>query len=319
MRTLVTGANGLVGHNLVRSLTRNQVHGDNIRLAFHKHGWNTQLDQMEYVFGDLTDAKFAARVMQDVDLVYHCAAASFGAEIMSKDPLALLTPNVLMNTILLDAAYKAGVSKFVWLASTTGYPDAPGEAIKEERMFDGDPYDKYFAVGWSKRFTEKMCEIYATKISRPMTCIVLRPTNIYGPWDKYNFGTCHVLPAMIRKFVEKQNPLQIWGDGSETRDFIYVEDMIRAMQLAANLTDGFTQLNIGSGTQVSINALIDTLQEITGFYPQKEHLGGKPAMIPSREVSIQKAKDELGFSATVSLKDGLNKTIDWYKDEHSNV
>lgn len=309
---LITGAAGLVGRNLLLSLSQ-YSNLYKIRISVHK-AW-VEPDVGIVWEGDLRDADYCARITKDVDIVFHCAAASFGAAIMSSDPAALVTPNVIMNAQLLDAAHKNGVKKFVWLASTTGYPDLPGVDTKEDQMFVGDPHDKYFGVGWGKRYTEKLCEFYATKVAKPMQCIVLRPTNIYGPYDKYDFDKCHVLPALIRRFAEKQNPLDVWGDGLETRDFIYVDDMVEAIVDSIQIGVPFFQANIGSGTQFSINDVIELLSHVTGHYPEINRIQGKPSMIASRRVDVSKAKKAYGFEATTTLKKGLTDTIEWYHRE----
>lgn len=309
MRCLITGSTGLVGQNLARTICADNKY-EEVYLHYHSK-MPKVLRRAKYFSGDLRNKVHCDLITKDIDIIFHCAAASFGAVIMGTDPLALVTPNVIMNTNLMDSAYKNGVKQFVFLASTTGYPDAPGEKITEDRMFDGNPHDKYFGVGWAKRYTEKLCELYATKLNPKMNCVVLRPSNIYGPHDKYDFDKCHVLPALIRRFAEKHNPLDLWGDGTETRDFIYVDDMVKAITLAADLTS-FEQLNIGSGTQYSINDTIEVLKYVTGHNPTINKKTDRPTMIASREISVEKAEKVLGFTTSVSLKEGLQKTLQWY-------
>jgi GDP-L-fucose synthase len=136
----------------------------------------------------------APRAVQGVRHVVHCAANTSGAATMASTPMVHVTPNVLMNTQILEAAYAAGVEKFVWLSSTTGYPVTGDRPYTREEMFDGEPFEKYFFVGWMKRFTEVLCRMYGEKLAgRKMATIVLRPTNIYGVNDDFEFATSHVI------------------------------------------------------------------------------------------------------------------------------
>lgn len=309
MRVLVTGGGGLVGHNLVKRLAKSQY---DVHTTYHSKPFVVKNVNAHFInLCNLDDCDYLIRTIKP-SVVYHCAAQSFGAEVMSKNPLALVNSNIIMNVNLMEACYANNVKNFIWLASTTGYPESNDE-VTEDMMFKDDPFDKYFGVGWCKRYTEKLCELYATKLDKPMNCIVLRPTNIYGPHDKYDFDRCHVLPALIRRFAEKQNPLDLWGEGKETRDFIYVDDMVDAICKATDIKE-FTQINIGSGTQHSIMDVISILKEVSGHNPDINVISGKPSMISSRRVSIEKAKKVMNFEATTSLKDGLEKTLNWYQE-----
>jgi dTDP-D-glucose 4,6-dehydratase len=159
---------------------------------------------------------------------------------MDSDPMALVRGNIPMNINVLDACHKNGVKKFVWLASTTGYPDTT-EAVTEDMMFQGEPFEKYYAVGWVKRYTEVLCKLFAEKLKNPMPCVILRPSNIYGPNDKTDPTKSHVLSALMRKVVIKQNPIEVWGDGTDEKDVLYVDDMVDAMLLAAEKVEKFVK------------------------------------------------------------------------------
>jgi GDP-L-fucose synthase len=185
--------------------------------------------------------------------------------------------------------------------------------MKEEEMFVGDPFDKYFAVGWMKRYTEKMCEMYATKVNNPMTCIVLRPTNIYGPNDKIEPDRSHVLTALIRKVIEKQNPIQVWGDGTDIRDVLYVDDMVDAMILSAETVEGFKQYNVGYGAAFSVLELLNYIKKVENIHVDHVLVPTAPRMIPIRKVSIEKINKELGWYPKTPLTLGIQKTYDWVK------
>jgi GDP-L-fucose synthase len=224
-----------------------------------------------------------------------------------------VTPNVLINSQMLEAAYEAGVAKFQWLSSTVAYPmsDRP---MKEEQMFEGEPFEKYYFAGWTKRFTEILCRMYGEKLARTMATLVLRPTNVYGPEDDFEFATSHVIPALIRKVVERWDPLEVWGDGSEVRDAIYVDDMIEAMVLAAQKLERYETLNIGLGRGHSVNEILKVLLELDGYTNAKiKYDRSKPTMIPIRLIDTAKAERVLGFRARVDLREGLRRTLEWYR------
>lgn len=304
-KVLVTGASGLIGSNLIERL---DSLGAKVYATIHNNHPEFNPNVI-FTNGDLTDQKFCNYATDNKDIVFHCAADSSGAATHEKNPLSMLKNNTIMNVNLLDAAYNRGVKKFVWFASTTGYPEGD-YSIVEEDMFKGDPYHKYFAVGWMKRYTEKLCEIYATKVKDPMSCVVLRPTNIYGPGDKIDPKRSHVLAALVRKVVEKQNPIEVWGDGTDIRDVLYISDMIDATILATEKVEGFDQFNIGYGASYSVLELLNLIKHVAKYDAPFKLIPG-PRMIPVRRVNIEKAEKVLGWKPKVNIKDGLLMTVDW--------
>jgi GDP-L-fucose synthase len=309
---LVTGAAGLVGTHLVRRLL---AEGARVRATLHRRAPAAADSRVEYVTADLTLADDCRRVVEGRQAVFMCAASTAGAAVMAATPMVHVTPNVVMNAQMLEAAYQAGVRKFLWLSSTTGYPPSGSRPITEDEMFEGDPFDKYFFVGWMKRFTEVLCRMYGEKLPRPMTTIVLRPTNIYGPHDKFDPAVSHVTPALIRKVAERQDPIEVWGTGDDVRDLIYVDDMIDAMIAAIEKIDAFTALNIGSGRGVSVKEILNTLLELDGYAGARVVFDpSKPTMIPVRLVDLSRARAVLGFTPRIDLREGLRRTLEWYRE-----
>jgi len=308
-KVLVAGATGLIGSNLI---TRLIAEGAQVRATVHRREPVVQDPRIEYVRADLTRGEDCRRVVDRMQHVYLCAANTSGAATILATPMVHVTPNVLINSQMLEAAYDAGVEKFLWLGSTVAYPvsDLP---VREEQMFDGEPFDKYYFAGWTKRFTEVLCRMYGEKLARPMTAIVLRPTNVYGPNDDFEFATSHVIPALIRKIVERWDPLEVWGDGSEVRDAIYVDDMVEAMLLAESLT-GYQAINIGLGRGYSVREILGMILDLDGYRDAKLKFDpSKPTMIPVRLIDTSKAERVLGFRAKVGIEEGLRRTIDWYR------
>jgi GDP-L-fucose synthase len=309
-KVLVTGGAGFVGSNLLAKLL---LTGAKISATIHKKNPQIKDKRIKFMKGDLTDKGFCKKIVSDIDYVFMCGANTSGAAVIEKTPLVHVTPNVIMNTLMLEAAYKAGVSKFLFISSNAVYPvvDYP---VKESEMMQGDPFEKYFPVAWMKRFSEILCEIYATKIKNPMKVIVVRPANSYGPYDDFEWETSHVVPSLIRKVVERQNPIEVWGDGRDIKDLIYVEDLVEGLLLSIFKIDNYTALNIGTGRGVSIREVLAHILELDNYSDAKIVFKcDKPTMIPKRILDVHLAKKLLGFKTRTSLSDGLKKTISWHK------
>ncbi|MGE3538406.1 MAG: NAD-dependent epimerase/dehydratase family protein [Candidatus Tectimicrobiota bacterium] len=306
---LVTGGTGFIGTNLILRLLEQ---GCRVRSTLHRRPAIIH-QGVEYVQADLTREEDCRRAVEGMDFVFMCAANTSGAAVMEKTPLVHLTPNVLMNILMLEAAYAAQVKKFLFISSNTVYPvtDYP---VKENDVTN-EFFDKYFIVAWMKRFTEIVCEMYATKIKRPMQVVVVRPANVYGEYDDFEWETSHVIPALIRKVVERHQPLEVWGDGSDLKEFIYVQDFIDGMLLAMEKIESFEPINIATGQPCTVKDVLQMLLELDGYDDAKVVFDtSKPTMIPKRLIDVSKAKIQLGFQAKVDMKSGLERTIQWYRN-----
>ncbi len=230
---------------------------------------------------------------------------------MRTNPLAHVTPNVLMNTQLMEAAYQAGVKKYLFISSSAAYPPTDDRPVREEEMFEGDPYDVYYAVGWMKRYAEVLCKVYAQKIKKTMPTVVVRPSNMYGPYDKYDFAISHVTAALVRRVVDRQQPMEIWGTGEDVRDLLYIDDFIEGSLLAFEKTQDYLAVNIAYGTGYSVKNVLNTLLELDGYSDADVRFDPtKPSTIPIRLVDTQLAENLLGFKAKTSLSEGLKKPLD---------
>ncbi len=314
VKVLVPGGTGLIGSRL---LARLLDEGAKVRTTLHRKRPAVEDKRVEYLQCDLTRPEDCRRAVQGMQHVYLCAASTSGAAAISSTPMIHVTPNLLINSLMLEAAYEAGVEKFIWLGSTVAYP-VSDQPMREEQLMDGEPFEKYFYAGWTKRFTEVLCRMYGEKLPRKMATIVLRPTNVYGPNDDFEFATSHVIPALIRKVVERWKPLEVWGDGSEVRDAIYVDDMVDAMILAAQKLSSYAAINIGLGKGHSVKEILGWILEIDGYRDAQVRFDPtKPTMIPIRLIDTQKAQSLLGFRAKVDLREGLKRTIDWYRSSRN--
>ena len=187
-----------------------------------------------------------------------CAANTSGAAVMATQPLAHVTPNVVMNAQMLEASYQEKIKKFLFISSSAAYPPSGDRPVLEDEMFNGDPFEAYYSVGWMKRYAEVLCRIYTEKIKNPMATVVVRPSNVYGPYDKFDFERSHVTAALIRKVVERQDPLEIWGTGEDVRDLIFVDDFVDAVMLAMAKINTFDPVNIGFGKGCQVRDILST-------------------------------------------------------------
>jgi GDP-L-fucose synthase len=313
-KVLVAGGTGFVGVNLINRLL---PLGAKVRATVHRKAPVIHDERIQYVKCDLTNMEDCRKVVSDINYVFMCAANTSGAAVIAATPLVHVTPNVVMNAQMLEAAYWAKVQKLIWLSSNAAYPPSGDRPVKEEEMFNGDPYEAYFGVGWMKRYTEILCRMYSEKLKNPMATVVLRPSNIYGPYDDFEFETSHVMAALIRRVVERHNPLEVWGTGDDIRDWIYIDDFIDAMMLAAEKIESYDPINIGMGKGYSVKQALQTILEVDGYTDANiKFNSSKPSMIPIRLIDTTKAETILGFKARTGLGEGIRKTIEWYRKMH---
>lgn len=310
-KILILGATGFVGRNLAERLYREGY--TNLR----NHGFNRKLEGFgESVQGDLRDENFVNEIMEGVDVVFHCAASTSNAVDTIYAPLLHVTPNVIINALTLEKAYKNNIKKFIFLSSSTIYPESNDRAVEESDFIYESIYKTYYPVGWMKRYAEVLCKMYSEILVNPMQTVIVRPANLFGPHDKYDLDKCHVTPASIVKIATKLDPIPVWGDGTEIRDLLYVEDFVEALQVIMEKEEGHEIYNVGSNAGYSVNAVIGILKEIEGIDTPIDYVNNKAPMIPVRLINSTKIKEKLGWEAKTSIKEGLEKSINWYKNEY---
>lgn len=311
-KVLVCGGSGFVGTNTILALLEKGCH---VRATVHESPVQIAEERVEWVKTDLTTPEDCRVAVEGVDYVINAAASTSGATAIQNTPLVHVTPNVILNTNLLDACYQAKVKKVLFISSNTVYPDFD-HPVKEEEMELGEPFGKYFPVASMKRFGETLARIYSEKIPEPMPVVVVRPGNLYGPYDDFEWGSSHVLPALMRKCVERMDPFEVWGDGKDVKDFLYIDDFVEGMLSAFETIEGFDPINIASGEEAVLNDVLKLILEVDGYSEAKlRYNADKPTMIPKRLIDISKAKELLGFAPKVSIKEGLRRTIAWYRDQ----
>ena len=308
---LVSGASGFVGTNLIKRLL--ELEANVYGVLHHKKPLiNFNSDRINYKWKDLTNKQNCQEVVRGMDYVFMCASNEYLAGKIEEYSLTSLPSNVIMDTLMLEAAYRAKVKKVLFISSATVYPLS--NSPLKENDFNGNLFNKYFCIGWMKRFLEIMCEMYSTRIKNPITTIVIRPGSIYGEYDNFEWEKAHSTPALIRKVIERHNPLEVWGDGSDIKDLLYISDLIDGLILAMEKIEKFDILNLASGRSYSIKETLETILEVDNYTDAKIIFDkSKPIMIPIRMIDISKAKRILRFNPKINLNEGIKRTIEWYK------
>lgn len=313
-RVLVTGSAGFIGVNLTKKLV---TLGAKVRGTIHKRESPNSIAGVEYVRADLRLIDDCYRVVKDIDYIFMAAANSSGAEVIEKTPLVHLTPNIVMNAQMLEAAYANKVKKFCFISSNTVYPVT--EFPVKENDVNNEFFEKYYIVGWMKRFTEIMCDMYATRINNPMETIIVRPGNLYGPYDKFSIAESKVIAALIRRAVEREFPFKVWGDGTDIKDFLYIDDFIEALIISFEKMKKNDVINIASGKPITINEIVMLILELNNCKNVEVKFDTTmPTMIPKRLINIKKANELLNWSPKIDIKLGLKNTIEWYKSTYKN-
>ena len=265
---------------------------------------------------DLVEMESVKRLYRDAqpDVVIHLAAQVGGIGANRSNPGKFFYDNLMMGTQLMDQARLCGVKKFVAIGTVCSYPKFTPIPFREETLWDGYPEETNAPYGLAKKMLLVQGQSYRDQYG--FNSIFLMPVNLYGPGDNYDPDSSHVIPALIRKCLEAklsgQAEVICWGDGSPTREFLYVEDCAEAIVLAAEKYEGGEPVNIGAGREISIKELVEQIAAITGFQGHIIWDTSKPNGQPRRCLDTSRAREFFGFTAKTDFRDGLKKTIDWY-------
>jgi len=305
-KILLTGGAGFLGSFLRENLVnRRGVDPADIRIPRSK-----ELDLRRW------DNCVAA--VKDVDIVVHLAARVGGIGFNKRYPGMLFYDNAVMGIQLMEAARQEDAEKFVAVGTVCAYPKHTSVPFKEEDLWIGYPEETNAPYGIAKKILLVQAQAYRDQYG--FNAIYLLPVNLYGPGDNFHPEDSHVIPALIRKIFEAKDTgkkrTTLWGTGKATREFLYVEDAAEGIILATEKYDEAEPMNLGSGFEISIRDLANRISELIGFDGEIEWDATKPDGQPRRMLDVTRAKDRLGFTSRVSLKEGLKRTIDWYK---SNV
>lgn len=266
---------------------------------------------------DLRIAENCARITKGVDIVFHAAGNVGGIGYNKEHPGSVFYDNIMMDTLMMEESRKNNVKKFIAVGTVCSYPKFAAVPFSEEQIWEGYPEETNASYGLSKKMLIVQSEAYHQQYN--FKSIVLIQTNLYGPDDNFDPNTSHVIPSLIKKIHEakilNQSEIELWGDGSPSRDFLYVDDAARAAILAAEKYEKTEPINIGSGKEITIRELANLTIKLMNADLKIRWNTQKPNGQPRRCLNIDRAKREIGFIPSVSIEDGLKKTIEWYEEQ----
>ena len=302
-RVLITGGAGFLGSNLVDELNRRGVKASQLRIPRSRET-------------DLRIWDDCERAVAGQDIVIHLAAKVGGIGFNRENPASLFYDNALMGIQMIEAARWEGVEKCVILGTVCAYPKFTPVPFIEDDLWNGYPEETNAPYGLAKKMLLVQTQAYREQYG--FNAIYLLPVNLYGPGDNFDPVVSHVIPALIRKFVEAvdegKDTVEVWGTGSASREFLYVKDAARGIAMATESYNGPEPVNLGSGMEIRIKDLVDLIAELTGFGGKIVWDASKPDGQPRRCLDVSRAKSRFGFEATMEFREGLAETIAWYRE-----
>ena len=304
-KILLTGGKGFLGSHIVENLIQK------------RQVLTTQIIIPRSRSSDLRIWTNCEKAVEDVDVIIHLAARVGGIGFNQTHPGSLFYDNIMMGVQLMEAAKRKGTKKFVQVGTVCAYPKYTPAPFKEEDLWNGYPEETNAPYGIAKKALLVMAQAYRKQYG--MNIIYLLPVNLYGPRDNFDPESSHVIPALIRKFTEAvrkdEKQVIVWGTGNASREFLYVEDAAEGILAATEKYDKPEPVNLGTGQEITIKQLAHLIARLSGFKGQIIWDTTKPDGQPRRCLDISKAKREFGFAAKTDIVTGIQKTIDWYRNE----
>jgi len=305
-RIIVTGGAGFLGSVVVKKLKERGIAEQDIFVPRSN----------EY---NLVNREHVVRLFEDfpADIVIHLAAKVGGIGYNRENPATLFYDNLMIGTQLMDEARLRNVEKFVAVGTICAYPKFTPVPFNEDELWNGYPEETNAPYGLAKKMLLVQAQAYRQQYG--FNAIYLLPVNLYGPGDNFNPESSHVIPALIKKFVEARDAnaeeVEVWGDGSASREFLYVDDAAEAIVLATERYNGPEPVNLGAGKEITIKELAETIKRETGFAGKLVWDTTKPNGQPRRCLDVSRAKQLFGFAAKMTFDEGLKRTIRWYEQE----
>lgn len=307
-RVLVTGGAGFLGSFVVEKLRQRGA-----KDIFVPRSKDYDLVQMEAVQQVYKDAR--------PDIVIHLAARVGGIGANRANPGKFFYDNLMMGVQLMEVGRQVEIEKFVAIGTICAYPKFTPVPFKEDDLWNGYPEETNAPYGLAKKMLLVQSQAYRQQYG--FNSIVLFPVNLYGPGDNFDLETSHVIPAVIRKCVEARkrgdSNIVVWGTGTPTREFLYVEDAAEGLLLAAERYNKSEPVNLGAGFEISIKELVNLIVKLAGFSGRIAWDETKPDGQPRRRLDVSKADNEFGFRAHTGFEEGLRKTIEWFRSETSGL
>ena len=300
---LITGGAGFLGSSLVRTLEEHGLPRESMRIPRSRDL-------------DLRRWENCVAAVDGIDVVIHLAAKVGGIGCNMANPGSLFYDNAVMGIQLMEAARQAGVGKFVAIGTICAYPKFTPVPFREENLWEGYPEETNAPYGLAKKMLLVQAQAYRQQYG--FNAIYLLPVNLYGPGDNFDPASSHVIPALIKKFVEAvesgAGSVEVWGTGAASREFLYVDDAAEGITLAAERYDKPDPVNLGAGFEITIRDLAGLIADLTGFTGEIVWDTTKPDGQPRRCLDVSRAEREFGFRAKTRFEDGLKETIEWYRN-----
>ncbi len=313
-RVLVTGGGGFIGSHLVERLVEA---GARVRVAqrsYPSQNLAAVLDKIEFVPADLSRLEECLTAIKGMEIVFDLAARVGGVQYNINHPGTMFFTNSILALNMLEAARREGVDRFMCASSTCVYSPATRVPNFEADGFKDNPDESNIGYGWAKRVAELGAKFYAREFG--MKIAIVRPANIYGPRDNFDWETFHVIPALIRRVFESTGSVAVWGSGQQTRSFIYVKDAVHAMMLALEKYAVVDPINIGTEEEVTIKELIELIIRLSGKDLTVKFDTSKPEGQTRKAADITKIREKLGWKPSYTLEEGLKETIEWFRAVH---
>jgi GDP-L-fucose synthase len=304
-RVMLTGGGGFLGRRIAHRLQERGVTSIAVRSADY----------------DLTERHQVRAALKDVrpDFIVHAAAVVGGIGANRRHPGAFFYSNAVMGIHLIHEAFEAGVDKIVIVGTVCSYPKFTPVPFREDDIWNGYPEETNAPYGLAKKMLLVQAQAYRAEYGFRSAFVI--PTNLYGPGDNFDYDTSHVIPAIIRKCIDAQeaghDEVVLWGSGRPTREFLYVDDAADGIVLALEQLEEPEPVNLGSASEISIKDLADLIGGIVGYEGRFVWDPSNPDGQPRRAVDATRARDRLGWSARTPLRDGLERTVDWYRENRS--
>ena len=310
---LVAGGAGMTGQNLVQKLL---AQGAYVRATQHTSGKITlRHKNLEVVDCDLLDGEQARSVFKDMRIVFIAAGKVRGAKTILEDPSGPLMYNLELQSKLIHLSAKTQMERCAFISSSYIYPLTDAPNVESEGFKDNPWMPMNYGSGWVKRYLETLCKHFHMVSSTEYA--IVRPVALYGPYDNYNLEECHVVPALIVKAVNQMNPYEVWGNGEDIRSFTQISDFVDGLMLTTAKYAVAEPLNICTRETHTVKQVAETIFDILDFHPKIEFNTDKPSVIPYRASDPSRAKELLNWEAKITLKEGLQQTIEWYTQHQS--
>ena len=310
---LICGATGFIGTNLLEHYSSKEKY--KIRAIYNKQIPDKEkYKNVEWINADLCNRNDISKVTNGIDIVIQAAATTSGSADIVNRPYIHVTDNAVMNSLLLRECMNNNIKHFIFFSCTVMYPSSETAQKEKDWSENCEINDRYFGVANTKIYIEKMLEFYSKNSDMKTTAI--RHSNIYGPHDKYELGKSHFFGATISKVLTAEKEVEVWGSGEEKRNLLYVEDLCKMVELVIeNQKEKYNLYNCGSKKALSVEDVVKKIIRLSGKDLRIRKNENKPTIKINIDIDSEKAKKELGWVPEISIDEGIQKTVEWWRNE----